>query len=109
MTILDIVGAVLGWIALIAAAGMAVFYSFFFVMITDSCFGPTVCDEDRVGDGMFIVWGGALLALVTTMVGTVVCAAKGRLVFYWPLIGLAIAIVGFHFGVTTAESGGPQH
>lgn len=105
---LDIVGTVLGWVALLLAAAGAAFISLFFVMITDSCTGGPECDLDLVEQGAGIVWIGDAAALLTALVGTVICAVKRRYMFYWPLIGVVIVVVGLWVGVSMAEAGGPQ-
>lgn len=105
--VVDAVLGVVSWLVFIVVSGGSVFFSFFFAMATDSCYGGRECDEDLVASGMFTVWAGVGAGFVIAIVGAIVCVATKRYSFYWPLIGLMFAVGGLFAGVQMADAGVP--
>ena len=99
----DITGAIVGWLVLIAGAGLASFISMLF-LLAPSVYGPDVVSDRVATTAMLIVVVGSLTAVIVSLVGTVFCAARQRYVFYWPLIGLTIVGFCYLLGATMADS-----
>jgi hypothetical protein len=99
---LDIVATVILF-AIAAMAGLAsLWYSLFFVMATDSC--GTQCNTAALGWAYVVTWGGIATAAMVAIVGIVVAAARGRVMWIWPTLALVLVVVGSVIGVLLANS-----
>ena len=94
--------AVLGALAVLAAAG-AVLVSPFFVMATDSC-GSDNCDMSRITLAYVVTWGGVALAAAIAVLGIVRAARRHRTMWHWPAVALAMVAVSFALGAYLATS-----
>src|ERR1700743_143511 len=77
-------------VLLVLAAGAAIaslWVSLFFAMATDPC-GPDNCNTAAVTWAYVVSWGGVGVAAVIGIAGTVVAAARKRVMWVWPTAAL---------------------
>lgn len=66
------------------------------------------CNYGAVNAAVLIAWGGIVVALLCTVAGIVWSYRRGRLAFYWPLLGLVTIVATWILGLTIATAaGGP--
>ncbi len=97
-----VAAAVLSALAALAALS-SVGFSLFFVMATDSC-GPDTCKGSRLAAAYVITWGGVVAAAVTAVVGMVAAQRRGKVLWIWPALALAVVAATFAGGVALATS-----
>lgn len=76
------------WAALLAGAGYMLIIAPLMVMATDAC-AYQDCREHLATYGVYVAWGGAVVALLVAGIGTVVTRRRA-LLWVWPLLGLAV-------------------
>jgi len=97
-----VVSVVLCVLAVLAAVG-SVLSSFFFVMATDSC-GTDDCDFSRITWAYAVTWGGVGLALLIALIGLIVAARRGTVMWVWPALALVVVIAALAGGAQLASS-----
>jgi len=86
----DGIATALLWAALLAGAGYMLIIAPFMVMAIDAC-AYQDCREHLAGYGVYAAWGGTVIALLVTCVGTLIAVIKERSgLWVWPLLGLAL-------------------
>ena len=85
------------------SAVVAVCFSFFFVMATDSC-GARHCDYDALGAAYLVTWGGIGLAIVIGVVGIIVTAVRKATMWIWPAVSLVAIAISTSIGLSLANS-----
>lgn len=80
----------------------SLWYSLFFGMATDSC-GDN-CNTTALGWAYVVTWGGIATAALVAILGTIVAAARGRLMWIWPTLALVLIVVAIVTGVLLANS-----
>jgi hypothetical protein len=88
-------------IAVLAALG-SLWLSLLFAMATDSC--EAQCNFGVLGAAYLVTWGGVSIAAIVAIVGTFVAVVRGKILWIWPTLGLALIVVSFVVGVTLADS-----
>ncbi|QKT07816.1 hypothetical protein HUN08_11920 [Gordonia sp. X0973] len=106
--IADIVVTVLAFAALGIGCAFTLFFSLFFAMATDPCGSGTGCRENLVGWGMLAVWVGAGMGIIVAIGGTIFGAVRRKVMFCWPLIGIALAAAGFFLGLYLVDQVVPR-
>jgi hypothetical protein len=104
----DPVATVIMFVLATIAGVLSVSYSFFFVMATDSCTGNT-CDTSALDWAYAVTWGGVGLAAIVAIGGTIVAAARKRVMWVWPTIAQGLIIVAVVIGALLANSVAPHH
>ena len=80
----------------------SLWYSLFFAMATDSC-GEN-CNTTALDWAYVVTWGGIATAAIVAILGTIVAAARGRLMWIWPTLALVLIVVAIVTGVLLANS-----
>jgi hypothetical protein len=73
-------------------------YSMFAAMATDACGTPGRCHDGLIGAAYAVAWGGIGLALLGTVIGVWIGAAKRTTMFIWPILGLVVLVAGMVIG-----------
>jgi hypothetical protein len=90
--------SVLAVLAAVATVG----FSFFFVMATDSC--NEHCDAGALNAAYAVTWGGVAVALLVGVSGVIVTAVRGRLMWIWPALALALILAALGIGLHLADT-----
>lgn len=87
----DVVATVVLSVVLVLGSVLALGFSFFFVAITVDCDEP--CRTDLLSWAYVVTWGGIGLTLLGTVVAVWVSAARRRVMFVWPLLGIGCVVI----------------
>ncbi len=98
----DAVATALVFFIAVAAGAASLFWSLFFAMAADAC--DVQCNEALIGWAYLITWGGIAVAAIVAVVGVIVAFRRGRRMWVWPTLGLAIIIAAVFIGTLTADS-----
>src|ERR1700756_3515823 len=93
--------SILSVVAALAAFG-TVGFSFFFVMAADSC--NEHCAYDALNAAYIVTWGGVGVAVLLGVVGVIVAAVRGWLMWIWPALALLLILVALGIGVHLADA-----
>lgn len=96
MTVLDTIATVVLSLALLAAAGAALFMSPFLVMATDSA-----GDKPRTGMlgwAFVVTWGGVAAGVIGAAVGVLRSVRSDTTMWWWPALGIAVVGASFALG-----------
>lgn len=96
-----IVTAVMSAVAVLAAFG-SLWYSLLFAMATDSC--GTQCNDVVLASAYLVTWGGVATAGIGAIVGMVVAARHGWVMWVWPTLALCLIVASLVIGAYLASS-----
>lgn len=91
--------------ALYAAAvllGLTMGYVVMYGLLADPCPHNDNCNQDYIGWGIGVYWGGTILALVTSLVMLVRATATRRWTWYWPLLAMVVIYASGFGGLALA-------
>ena len=90
----DIVITSVMFVVAFLAAVYAFFTSAFWAMGWAEC---ETCDPP-LGMAYLATWGGIAVATVIAVLGVVLAAARGRVMWIWPTVALGLIVVGYVIG-----------
>ncbi|GAB2510477.1 hypothetical protein GCM10027167_10650 [Nocardia heshunensis] len=91
----------LGWVLYAFAVPLGMFAAYitvFFAFATDSCGSGRDCAYAYVDWGIWLSWGGTAFALGVGLVMLLVSTVKGWLMWYWPVLSMAMIIASLICG-----------
>ncbi|CQD08724.1 hypothetical protein BN1232_01573 [Mycobacterium lentiflavum] len=103
----DTIATISMFVVAAIAGALAITFSFFFVMATDSCAGNR-CDTSALDWAYAVTWGGVGVAAVIAVGGVIVAAARKRAMWVWPTTALILIIVAGVIGSLLANSVAPH-
>lgn len=98
----DIIVTIVLSLVAVTEGVVAFFATGFFAMAADGC--PN-CNETMIGLGFAVSWGGLALTAVGALLGIVIAAKRGRALWVWPALAMALIVVFFLTGGVLANSG----
>ncbi len=104
----DVVLAITLTVVLVVLAAVLGFAGAFLVMASDSCGIVGQCSDAQLGAGVLVAMLGPAVAAVVAIVAVVVRLVRGRLAFWVPLVGAAVASLVFAGGVALVFSAVPS-
>ncbi|MFE3195176.1 hypothetical protein ACFXHA_39660 [Nocardia sp. NPDC059240] len=96
---------VLGWVLYAFAVPLGMFTAYitvFFAFAADSCSSGVDCAYAYVDWGIWLSWGGTAFALISALVMLLISTFKGWLMWYWPVLSMAMIIASFVGGAFLA-------
>ncbi|WP_040805927.1 hypothetical protein [Nocardia concava] len=103
-TFLRVVDALVGFALYVVAVllGLTAGYAVMYGLLADPCPNNASCDQDYVGWGIVVCWGGTILALATSLAMLVRAAATRRWMWYWPVVAIAVIYASSFGGIALA-------
>jgi hypothetical protein len=98
----DNLATVVMFLLAFAAGAVSLFWSLFFGMATDAC--STHCNDALIGWAYLITWGGTAAAAIVAFTGATLASKRGRPMWIWPTLALAMIIAATAIGAFTAGS-----
>ncbi|WP_142245528.1 hypothetical protein [Mycobacterium sp. IS-836] len=103
----DVVATVIMLTVAATTASLSLLISFFFAMATDAC-GDN-CNTAALDWVYPVTWGGIAIGAIVAIAGVAVAANRGRVMWVWPTIAVALIVVTFVIGGELANSVNPHH
>ena len=103
----DVVLAVVLLVLLLALALVGGWAGAFLVMASDSCGSGAACSEERLTAGVLVAAIGPAVVTVVAIASVVERLIRGRLAFWPPLVGMAVAALVFAAGAGLVLSAVP--
>jgi uncharacterized BrkB/YihY/UPF0761 family membrane protein len=96
----DVVLAVLLLVLLVVLAAVAGFAGAFLAMASDPCGSGVACREEQLSAGVLVAMLGPAVVTVVAIASVIERLVRGRLAFWPPLVGMAVAVLVWAGGAT---------
>lgn len=88
----DLVLTIVGLVVYLGVTAIGSFLGFFLAFASDSCGASSVCDYDRMANGMMTATYGVWAPVLIVVILSIVLLALRRLAFWVPLVGILLTI-----------------
>lgn len=94
---IDIIFTLFMYLCALVAGASSFLMSAFWLMGGDECEYANRCDPP-IGSALLATWGAIAVAAVIAVVGGVLAAKRGSVMWIWPTVALALIVAGFIIG-----------
>ncbi|QIS06915.1 hypothetical protein F5X71_35480 [Nocardia brasiliensis] len=99
----DVILTIVLYCAAVVAGLIAAYLTVFFAFAADACGSGRTCHDEYLNAAFAVSWGGTAAALVVSLVMIIVAAVKRWLMFYWPILAMAVIVGSFVCGASLAS------
>ncbi|WP_433577309.1 hypothetical protein [Nocardia brasiliensis] len=99
----DVILTVVLYCAAAVLGLLAAYCTVFFAFAADACGPGRNCKDEYLSAAFAVSWGGTALALAGSFVMIIIAAVQRWLMWYWPVVAMALIVASFLSGVALAN------